>query len=107
MLKGLKGSPIIHLSMCQSAQVSSSGESFVTLFLDRGARAVVGTEGPVPFDLARQMDTRIIEELVKGTALRDALWKARQELLKRNLLALIYIIYGDGLATLASPSSIK
>ncbi len=101
-LARLIGSPIIHLSMCQSAQVSCSGDSFVTLFLNRGARAVVGTEGPIPFELARQMDEKIINDLLVGTPLRDAVWNARQKLFKQHFLALIYIVYGDGLATLAS-----
>jgi hypothetical protein len=100
----LAGSPIVQLSMCQSAQISASGKSFVTFFLERGARAVVGTEGPNPWKLARNMDTRIICRLLKGKSVTDAVWEARKKLAKKNVLALIYIVYGDGNSRL-NPSS--
>ena len=99
-LQSMRGSPIVQLSMCESAQVSCSGDSFVSFFLNLGARAVVGTEGPVPFKLARAMDERIITDLMNGQTLRDSVWNARKELIERNYLALIYIIYGDSLAKL-------
>ncbi len=103
----LPGRPVVLLSMCESAQVSSSGRSFVTFFLEVGARAVVGTEGPNPWDLAYRMDTAIVGRLLdgSGTALRDAVWEARRNEISENVLALIYTVYGDGLATLAAPAS--
>ena len=93
------------LSMCESAQVSSSGRSFVTFFLEVGARAVVGTEGPNPWELAYRMDTAILNRLLEGsgTALRDAVWEARRNEVAGNVLALIYTVYGDGQATLVAP----
>ncbi|HZZ81806.1 MAG TPA: CHAT domain-containing protein, partial [Gemmataceae bacterium] len=101
-LERLQCSPIVLLSMCQSAQVSSFGGSFVTFFLNRGARAVVGTEGPNPFKLAQRMDQGIIDDLLQSTRLREAVWKMRKANIDENILALIYTVYGDGQATLPS-----
>ncbi len=103
----LRGRPIVLLSMCESAQVSSSGRSFVTFFMGVGARAVVGTEGPNPWDLACRMDKAILKRLLEGsgTALRDAVWEARRNEAAGNVLAMIYTVYGDGQATLAMPPS--
>jgi len=101
----LKGAPIVLLSMCESAQVSCAGDSFVTSFLEWGARSVVGTEGPNVWSVAREMDTRIIGSLLKGLPLRDAVWKARHELAPNNITALIYVAYGDGSATITTEST--
>lgn len=104
----IAGSPIVQLSMCQSAQVSASGKSFVTFFLQRGARSVVGTEGPNPWSLAVKMDTAIIRSLCMGESLGTAVWNARQSFLKEDILALIYAVYGDADARLTTaPKDIK
>jgi len=98
----IAGSPIVQLSMCQSAQVSASGKSFVTFFLQRGARAVVGTEGPNPWSLAVKMDTAIIRQLFTGESLGTAVWNARRTLVMEDILALIYSVYGDADAQLVT-----
>ncbi len=103
----LRCRPVVLLSMCESAQVSSSGRSFVTFFLEIGAGAVVGTEGPNPWELAYRMDTAILSRMLEGsgTTLRDAVWEARRNETPGNVLALIYTVYGDGQATLVAPPS--
>jgi hypothetical protein len=93
--KGMRGAPLILLSMCESAQVSCSGSAFVTLFLKRGARAVIGTEGPTLWSLSRAMDTLIIRYLMFGNGIGEAFFIARRELAQSNMLALIYTLYGD------------
>jgi hypothetical protein len=105
-IKELPSSPVVLLSMCHSAQVSSSGQSFVVFFLNRGARAVVGTEGPNPFEFAAEMDEGIIERLLSPQSrmsLSAAVWQTRKTKIDENILALIYTVYGDGHATLAAP----
>jgi len=91
----LQGHPLVLLSMCESAQVSSSGGGFVRLFLTRGASAVIGTEGPTLWSLSRAMDTKIIGRLLNGENIRTAFYESRRELAKENMLALIYTLYGD------------
>jgi hypothetical protein len=97
---GLPGAPIILLSMCESAQFTSSGTGFVPLFLRRGARAVIGTEGPSLWALSREMDTRIITALLDGRNIGQAFYTTRKELARDHVLALTYTLYGDGNATL-------
>lgn len=98
--KGLPASPIILLSMCESAQFTSSGTGFVPLFLRRGARAVIGTEGPTLWSLSREMDTEIIRRLLEGETIASAFYETRKELARGHMLALIYTLYGDGDAKL-------
>jgi cholesterol oxidase len=98
--KGLPALPIILLSMCESAQFTSSGTGFVPLFLRRGARAVIGTEGPTLWSLSREMDTKIIGRLLKGETISNAFYETRKELARGHILALIYTLYGDGDARL-------
>ena len=98
--KPMPGRPIILLSMCESAQVSAAGTGFVPLFLRRGARAVIGTEGPTLWSLSREMDTQIIARLLNGETISEAFYKTRKELAKTNVLALIYTLYGDATAKL-------
>jgi cholesterol oxidase len=97
---GLPASPIIFLSMCESAQFTSSGTGFVPLFLRRGARAVIGTEGPTLWSLSREMDTKIIGKLLEGETIGNAFYETRKELARSHMLALIYTLYGDGDAKL-------
>jgi len=98
----LPAAPIILLSMCGSAQFTSSGTGFVPLFLYRGARAVIGTEGPSLWALSREMDTRIITALLEGQSIGTAFYNIRKELAKQHVLALTYTLYGDGDAKLVA-----
>jgi hypothetical protein len=94
--------PIILLSMCESAQVSASGSGFVPLFLNRGARAVIGTEGPTLWSLSREMDTAIIPRLLAGEPIGRVFHETRKRLAQDNALALIYTLFGDPNASLAT-----
>ena len=64
------------LSMCESAQVTISGVGFGTFFLNRGAKTVVGTEGPVPWRLARTFDSSILQSLFRGATVIEAFQEA-------------------------------
>ncbi|MBV8368726.1 MAG: CHAT domain-containing protein [Candidatus Eremiobacteraeota bacterium] len=98
----LRKAPIILLSMCGSAQFTSSGTGFVPLFLRRGARAVIGTEGPTLWTLAREMDTEIIRRLLAGQTIGRAFYETRREFARTHALALIYTLYGDAEAKLVA-----
>lgn len=104
-IRRLPRAPLVLLSMCESAQVSCSGVSFVTFFLNRGARAVIGTEGPSLWSLAFEMDRRILGGLLEGKDIRQAFSEARRELVKQNVLALIYTLFGEGHAKLCPPTA--
>jgi hypothetical protein len=104
-LDRLRGQPIVLLSMCESAQVTCAGAGFVTLFLDRGARSVIGTEGPTLWSLGREMDTQIIRRLLDGQSIGQAFSETRRSLVKKNVLALIYSLFGDANARLTVSDS--
>jgi hypothetical protein len=99
-LKELPGRPLVLLSMCESAQVTCAGAGFVTLFLDRGARSVIGTEGPTLWSLGREMDVQIIRRLLAGQSIGQAFSETRRGLVESNVLALIYSLFGDAGAKL-------
>jgi hypothetical protein len=87
--------PIVLLSMCESAQVTSYGAGFVSLFLNRGARAAMGTEGPTLWSLGRDLDLAVITRLMNGETIGDAFYAAKKDMADQNPLALIYSLWGD------------
>jgi len=92
-----QNAPIVFLNTCESAQIWNSAESsFVGFFLDRGARAVVGTESTIPMVMADVFGRKVIEALVQRKTLGDAVQIARLHLLQScsNPLGLCYSIYG-------------
>ena len=104
---------LVLLSMCESAQMTSSGGGFVEFFLKHGAQAVVGTEGPTLWTISREMDKRVLRSLIDDrSTIGEAVTKARRELVSEHALALIYTLYGRGNARLlpvkkaAPPSAI-
>lgn len=94
-LARLNGSPIVLLSMCESAQVSSSGVGFIPFFLGRGARAAMGTEGPTLWSLGRELDLGIITRLLAGETIGEAFYAAKREVVRKNPLGLIYSLWGE------------
>jgi hypothetical protein len=99
----LKGAPIVLLSMCESAQVTPSGQGFITFFLNRGARAAMGTEGPTLWSLGRDLDLDIITRLLAGETIGEAFYRAKQEVVRKNPLGLIYSLWGERDAKIAMP----
>lgn len=107
-LQDFKCAPIVLLSMCESAQVTSSGAGFVTLFLNRGARAAMGTEGPTLWSLGRDLDLAVITRLLAGETIGNAFFEAKKEMVDKNPLALIYSLWGDRDARIAArPSNLS
>jgi CHAT domain-containing protein len=93
----LTDAPIVFLNTCESAQIwNAVAGSFVGFFLDRGARAVVGTESTIPIVLADAFGRETLMHLFAGDSLGEAVLKARLALLQssKNPLGLCYCIYG-------------
>lgn len=93
----LNRNPIVILNMCQSAQVLPGiSESFVTFFLDRKARSVIGTECPMTNEFAHPFSQQLFKELLEGRTLGEALRQARRYFIdKRNPLGLAYTLFGS------------
>ncbi len=90
--------PIVILNMCESAQVLPGlADSFVTFFLDRQARSVIGTECPMTNQFAHPFSERLLAELLEGESLGEALRLARLHFMQRkNPLGLAYTLFGSG-----------
>lgn len=89
--------PIVILNMCESAQVMPElSNSFVHFFLSRLAGAVLGTECPVPPQLAAHVGEAVMARLSQGRPVGEALLEVRQGLLldHRNPLGLAYTLWG-------------
>lgn len=93
----LNRNPIVILNMCQSAQVLPEiSESFVSFFLDRKARSVIGTECPMTNQFAHPFSRILLRELLGGDPLGEALRTARRYFIKkRNPLGLAYTLFGS------------
>jgi hypothetical protein len=103
----LQDAPIVFLNTCDSAQIwNAVDDSFVGLFLGRGARAVLGTETTIPIVFADVFGLAVLTELFAGRTLGDAVMTARKAMFeeKNNPLGLCYSVYGDANASLFPPS---
>jgi hypothetical protein len=91
--------------MCESAQlVPSLSESFIHFFLTRGAAAVIGTECPMTIAFAHPFGEVLLNGLLRGEDVGDALRSARQALLGlQNPLGLAYTLYGSATARFKPP----
>ncbi len=93
----LGDAPIIVLNTCDSGQIWNTAQgSFVRLFLDRGARAVLGTESIMPIVLSDAFGRRLFEQLFGGKTIGEAVRAVRCNLLNQenNPLGLSYCLYG-------------
>ncbi len=100
------GNPIVILNACESAAVTPtlSGESFTHFFLDRGARAFVGTECLMTTAFAPWFGSELIRRLAAGLSVGAALRAARLRFIaERNPLGLAYTLYGSGAARASWP----
>jgi hypothetical protein len=101
--------PIVFLNTCESAQMWNGVQgSFVRLFLDRGARAVLGTESTIPVVFADEFGRAVLAALLAGDTVGEAVRKARiaQLTTNRNPLGLCYSIYGNASARIAGADEI-
>jgi hypothetical protein len=96
--------PIVFLNMCQSAVLwPGVTGSFIRLFLDRQASAVLGTECTIPENVADEFGRLVIGKLFQGESIGLSLLHAREQLAhSNNILGLAYSLYGSASAGLSS-----
>ena len=89
--------PLIFLNMCHSADLMPGMSSGLTrVFLDRDAGAVIGTECPVTAQFADAFARNMLDQLLDGKRLGEALLESRRSFHQnRNPLALLYTVYGS------------
>ena len=92
----LRRAPVVFLNMCQSAQVMPGlADSFVTFFLERNARSVLGTECPMTTVFAHPFSEKVLREFFAGQSLGESLRIARKHFMaQRNPLGLAYSLFG-------------
>jgi CHAT domain len=95
----LKGSPLIFINACESAELSPLFyDGFVPYFMAKGARGVIGTECLTPALFAAEWAERFFDEFLKGKPVGEIFLNLRQTFYKEhnNLLGLLYALYCDG-----------
>ena len=97
--------PVVFLNMCESAQVTpTGGQSFIHLFMNRGARGVLGTECAMGPFVAQQFAKEFFEGLLSGTSIGEVLLDLRQKFIQqRNPLGLAYTLYGPATTRFQPP----
>jgi hypothetical protein len=89
--------------MCQSAVLwPGVATSFIRVFLERRASAVLGTECTIPENVADEFGRLVIGKLFQQESLGTSLLHAREELARsNNMLGLAYSLYGSASASLS------
>ncbi len=97
--------PIVFLNMCMSAQVLPSlSDGFIPFFIERGARAVIGTECSMNTVFADEFARAFLSRLFQGQRIGDILLALRRHYLDRDdPLALAYTLYCDSDLRLSTP----
>ena len=101
----LASRPVVFLNMCESAQVTPfQSQNFAHFFLDRGARAVLGTECCMTTEFADPFAQDVLSRMVGGDSIGEAVRASRAHFIyqSRNPLGLAYSLYGSGAATLVA-----
>lgn len=88
--------PFVFINGCHTVDVRPGDFlNFILGFGKLGAGAIVGTEIPMLLPVAIEMGQLILERIIQGKKLGEALYSARWALArKRNLLGLAYTAYG-------------
>jgi hypothetical protein len=89
--------PLVFLNMCQSAQVlpSLSG-GLIPFFIEKGARAVIGTECSMNMVFGDRFSQRFWDLFLKGRPAAEIVWQLRRESLEGgDPLGLAYTLFGD------------
>jgi hypothetical protein len=98
--------PIGFLNGCETGTMGGSdrqfgGTPFQSIFLSRGARAVVVTEAPIWWYFGYAMGVEYLDNLKAGKDASEALYEARRDFLDgKNPFGLLYSLYGNGGARL-------
>ncbi len=89
-------STFVFLNMCESAQVIPSlNESFISFFLNRGAKSVLGTECPMTIEFAHPFAEEFLRRLLSGETVGMALLKTRRHFMQHNNpLGFAYTLFG-------------
>jgi hypothetical protein len=89
--------PLVFLNMCESAQILPSlSDGFVPFFIQRGARAVIGTECSMNTSFASDFARAFLTGFFQGVRIGDILLILRRRYLEQgNPLALAYTLYSD------------
>jgi len=95
----LRGSPLVFLNACESAELSPTFyDGFVPYFMAKGARGVIGTECRTPALFAATWARRFFERFLTGEPVGNLMLALRQEFLSAygNPLGLLYAVHCDG-----------
>ncbi len=95
----LKGSPLVFINACESAELSPLFyDGFVPYFMAKGARGVIGTECLTPALFAAEWAERFFDQFLKGKPVGEIFLDLRRTFYKEhnNLLGLLYALYCDG-----------
>jgi hypothetical protein len=99
----LPSQPVVVLNLCESGQITPYlAESFVHFFLSRGARSVIGTECSMSAEFAHHFSGELLERVLQGTNIGEALRLSRISFMQqnRNPLGLAYTLFGLSTAEL-------
>ncbi len=95
----LGSNPLVFLNACESGELKLLRyDGFAPYFMARGARCVIGTECPIPAFFACEWAERLFNCFLAGDEeLGQIILNLRQHyrLEHRNLLGLLYTLYGD------------
>jgi hypothetical protein len=94
----LAGRPLVFINGCETARLSPLvSDGFVTYFMSKGARGVIGTECKIPLYFALIWATRFFDRLLAGETLVEVFFHLRQEFYQKdhNILGLLYSLYAD------------
>jgi hypothetical protein len=95
----LPGAPLVFINACRSSQMSPLFyESFLSYFIRKGARGMIGGECDLPALFAASWAKRFFDEFLGGTPLGQAFLSLRREFYRDhgNILGLAYAVYCDG-----------
>jgi chaperonin GroEL len=108
--------PLVFLNMCEATEFyPGMTDNFVDVFLERGARGVIGTEMPMLVAFGDLFARRFFEVFfspavmrekreVDGCAVGQVLWQLRREFMdKGNPMAFGYTYFGDATMRLKPP----
>jgi hypothetical protein len=98
--------PLVFLNMCESAQVFPVLKGgLIDAFLEKGARAVIGTEIPMIAPFADLMSREFFDALLfaeKPAAAGEILYRLRRKHLDNgNPLGFAYTLFGDAMVSIA------
>lgn len=99
--------PVVFLNMCESAQVTPfQSQSFAHFFLDRGAKAVLGTECCMTTEFAHPFAQEVLTRMVDGDTIGEAIRASRAHFIQKHLnpLGLAYSLWGSSAARLVKKS---